>query len=102
MLRRIAVNRPYIGQALGALAVAGSLLLSACQSQTAAAPTAAPTLSPQQTANLTPAQVAYQQARTEFDSVIVPAAKKEGELNWYTCRQADEGEPMVKFFNQTF
>ncbi|MFN0070630.1 MAG: ABC transporter substrate-binding protein [Chloroflexota bacterium] len=90
------------GQALGALTAVGSLLLTACQSQTAAAPTAVPTLSPQQVANLTPAQAAYQQARIEFDTVIVPAAKKEGEMNWYNCRQADEGEPMVKLFNQYY
>ena len=93
-----------MGQALGALAVVGSLVLSACQGQSSssAAPTAVPTLSPQQVANLTPEQQAYQKARQEFDTVIVPAAKKEGEMNWYTCRQADEGEPMVKFFQQYY
>jgi ABC-type Fe3+ transport system substrate-binding protein len=92
-----------MSQALGALAVAGSVVLSACQGQSSsAAPTAVPTLSPQQVANLTPEQQAYQKARQEFDSVIVPAAKKEGEMNWYTCRQADEGEPMVKFFQQHY
>jgi iron(III) transport system substrate-binding protein len=93
-----------MSQALGALAVAGSLVLSACQGQSSssAAPTAVPTLSPQQVANLTPEQQAYQKARQEFDTVIVPAAKKEGEMNWYTCRQADEGEPMVKFFQQHY
>jgi iron(III) transport system substrate-binding protein len=92
-----------MSQALGALAVASSLVLSACQGQsTSAAPTAVPTLSPQQVANLTPEQQAYQKARQEFDGVIVPAAKKEGEMNWYTCRQADEGEPMVNFFQQAY
>jgi ABC-type Fe3+ transport system substrate-binding protein len=98
----MSVKRMQCGQVLSALAVVGSLVLSACQSQTTAAPTAVPTLSAQQAANLTPAQAAYQKARTEFDSVIVPAAKKEGELNWYTCRQADEGEPMMQFFNKTY
>jgi iron(III) transport system substrate-binding protein len=84
------------------IAIAGSLVISACQGQTASAPTAAPTLSPQQQANLTPEQAVYQKARAEFDGVIVPAAKKEGELSWYTCRQADEAEPMMKFFNQQY
>src|SRR3954470_16644091 len=98
----MSVKRIQFGQVLGALAVGGSLVLSACQSQTAAAPTAVPTLSAQQTANLTPAQAAYQKARTEFASVIVPSATREGDLNWYPCRQANEGEPMVQFFNQTY
>jgi iron(III) transport system substrate-binding protein len=40
--------------------------------------------------------------REEFDQVIVPAAKKEGQFNWYTCTTAEEAESRIKLFNATY
>lgn len=87
---------------MAVVSLAAVPFMTACQSQASAPQSAAPTLTAAETANLSPKEATYRQARAEFDNVIVPAAKQEGELNWYTCRQADEGEPMIKFFNQAY
>lgn len=51
---------------------------------------------------LSPQQKAYRDAMTEFQNTVVPAAKKEGELNWYACQQADETEKWIQYFNKYY
>jgi iron(III) transport system substrate-binding protein len=51
---------------------------------------------------LTPEQRAYRDALKEFQDTVVPAAKKEGELNWYACQQAEETEKWIKHFNKYY
>src|SRR5207249_7646828 len=41
----------------------------------------------------------FQAAVAEWKSKIVPAAKKEGEVIWYSCAQATEAEGTIKVFN---
>lgn len=38
----------------------------------------------------------------EFQRTMLPAAKKEGQLNYYTCTQADEAEARIKAFNKAY
>src|SRR3989442_15631742 len=38
----------------------------------------------------------------EWKSKIVPAAKKEGEVIWYSCAQATEAEGTIKAFNNAY
>jgi ABC-type Fe3+ transport system substrate-binding protein len=51
---------------------------------------------------LSPEQMAYRNAVNEFQATVVPAAKKEGELNWYACQLADETEQWIKHFNKYY
>jgi len=51
---------------------------------------------------LTPEQRKYRDALREFQDTVVPSAKKEGELNWYACQQADETELWIKHFNKYY
>ena len=47
-------------------------------------------------------QITYRNAVNEFQATVVPAAKKEGELNWYACQLADETEQWIKHFNKYY
>ena len=53
-------------------------------------------------AALTPEQVKYRDALKKFNDEVVPAAKKEGELNWYACTVADDAERLIKHFNKYY
>lgn len=44
----------------------------------------------------------FQAAMAEWKSKIVPAAKKEGEVIWYSCVQATEAEGTIKIFNKAY
>jgi iron(III) transport system substrate-binding protein len=44
----------------------------------------------------------FQAAMTEWKSKIVPAAKKEGEVIWYSCAQATEAEGTITAFNKAY
>jgi hypothetical protein len=39
----------------------------------------------------------HQAAMAEWKSKILPAAKKEGEVIWYSCAQATEAEGTIRF-----
>jgi iron(III) transport system substrate-binding protein len=82
--------------------LAGAMLLAACAPQAPAAPTPQPTVATQTNAQLTPEQRKYQDAVKSFNDTVVPAANKEGELNWYACQQADETEQWIKYFNKFY
>jgi iron(III) transport system substrate-binding protein len=45
---------------------------------------------------------AYDKAKADFDTVTVPAAKKEGAITWYTCTTADEAEARMQLFNSVY
>src|SRR5215467_15928047 len=44
----------------------------------------------------------FQAAMAEWKSKIVPAAKKEGEVIWYSCAQATEAEATIGLFNKIY
>src|SRR4029450_12050863 len=44
----------------------------------------------------------FQAAMAEWKSKIVPAAKKEGEVIWYSCAQATEAEGTITAFNKVY
>jgi iron(III) transport system substrate-binding protein len=47
-------------------------------------------------------QAKFQAAVAEFRSKIVPAAKREGEVIWYSCAQATEAEGTIRAFNKAY
>ena len=47
-------------------------------------------------------QAKFQAATAEWKNKIVPAAKKEGEVIWYSCAQAIEAEGTIKAFNKAY
>jgi iron(III) transport system substrate-binding protein len=78
------------------------LALSACTPQAPAAPREQATVVAKKDEELTPDQRKYRDALKEFQETVVPAAKKEGELNWYACQLADETEQWIKHFNKYY
>jgi hypothetical protein len=44
----------------------------------------------------------HQAAMAEWKSKILPAAKKEGEVIWYSCAQATEAEGTIPRFNKAY
>jgi iron(III) transport system substrate-binding protein len=44
----------------------------------------------------------FQAAMAEWKSKIVSAAKKEGEVVWYSCTQANEAEETIRLFNKVY
>ena len=44
----------------------------------------------------------FQAAMAEWKSKVVPAAKKEGEVIWYSCAQATEAEGTITAFNKAY
>jgi iron(III) transport system substrate-binding protein len=74
--------------------VAGGLVPATLRAQSKP-PAAAP-------ADTTASAAKYQTAMAEWKSKIVPAAKKEGEVIWYSCAQATEAEGTIKAFNKAY
>ncbi|GEM_PF-4176105 len=91
----------YVAQALlGAAVLAGA---TACASApVAVGPREQDQILKSDQAQLTPAQVKYRDALKKFQDEVVPAAKKEGEMNWYACTQAEEAELLIKHFNRYY
>ena len=44
----------------------------------------------------------YQQLKTEFDNTILPAAKKEGQITWYTCLTTEDAQAVITGFNKVY
>jgi iron(III) transport system substrate-binding protein len=44
----------------------------------------------------------YQQLKTDFDTNILPAAKKEGQVTWYTCLTTEDAQAMITGFNKVY
>lgn len=40
--------------------------------------------------------------KEEFERTVLPAAKKEGQVNYYTCTTTDEAEARIKAFNKFY
>jgi iron(III) transport system substrate-binding protein len=82
----------------------GSLvLLAGCTTtQAPVAPREQQAVVAQPDEQLTPEQRKYRDALKEFQDTVVPAAKKEGELNWYACQQANETEKWIQHFNKYY
>jgi iron(III) transport system substrate-binding protein len=85
---------------LAALAV--TILIPACTPQAPVGPREQQSVLTTPDEQLTPEQRKYRDALKEFHDTVVPAAKKEGELNWYACQQADETERWIKHFNKYY
>ena len=84
------------------LVVLATMLLAACAPPAAVAPREQQAVVAKSDAELTPEQRKYRDALKEFQETVVPAAKKEGELNWYACQLADETEQWIKHFNKYY
>jgi ABC-type Fe3+ transport system substrate-binding protein len=78
------------------------MLLAACAPQAAVGPREQQSVISKPDEQLTPQQRNYRDALKEFQATVVPAAKKEGELNWYACQLADETEKWIKHFNKYY
>ncbi|PYN41530.1 MAG: hypothetical protein DME00_31570 [Candidatus Rokuibacteriota bacterium] len=74
--------------------VAGGLVPATLRAQSKP-PAAAP-------ADTSASAAKYQAAMAEWKSRIVPAAKKEGEVIWYSCAQATEAEGTITAFNKAY
>jgi len=74
--------------------VAGGLIPATLRAQSKPPP-AAP-------ADTSASAAKFQAAMAEWKSKIVPAAKKEGEVIWYSCAQATEAEGTIKVFNKAY
>ena len=74
--------------------VAGGLVPATLRAQSKP-PAAAP-------ADTSASAAKYQAAMAEWKSKIVPAAKKEGEVIWYSCAQATEAEGTITAFNKAY
>ena len=44
----------------------------------------------------------FQAVMADWKSKVIPAAKKEGEVIWYSCAQATEAEGTIKAFNKAY
>jgi ABC-type glycerol-3-phosphate transport system substrate-binding protein len=44
----------------------------------------------------------YQQLKSDFDSSILPAAKKEGQITWYTCLTTEDAQAVISGFNKAY
>jgi ABC-type glycerol-3-phosphate transport system substrate-binding protein len=86
------------------LALVTTVLIGACSAppQAAVSTREAQSVLTAPDSQLTPDQRKYRDALKEFQDTVVPAAKKEGELNWYACQQADETEQWIKHFNKYY
>jgi iron(III) transport system substrate-binding protein len=51
---------------------------------------------------LTPEQRKYRDALKEFSDTVVPAAKKEGQINWYSNLDAQDTDRWIKTFNKYY
>jgi iron(III) transport system substrate-binding protein len=86
-----------------ALAVLGAtMLIGACAPQAAVGPREQQSILTRKDEELTPEQRSYRDVLKEFQASVVPAAKKEAELNWYACQLVDETEQWIKHFNRYY
>jgi iron(III) transport system substrate-binding protein len=86
-----------------ALAVLGAtILIGACAPQAAVGPREQQSILTKKDEELTPEQRNYRDVLKEFQTTVVPAAKKEAELNWYACQLVDETEQWIKHFNRYY
>jgi iron(III) transport system substrate-binding protein len=86
-----------------ALAVLGAtMLIGACAPQAAVGPMEQQSILTRKDEELTPEQRSYRDVLKEFQASVVPAAKKEAELNWYACQLVDETEQWIKHFNRYY
>src|SRR5713226_7762622 len=91
------MNRLWLVVALGMLAllfVGGFVLQTAAQQS--------PLVWIAQAGGDSSAAGKFQAATSEWKNKIVPAAKKEGEVIWYSCAQATDAEETIKLFNKTY
>lgn len=79
---------------LASVVIAGGLAPGTLDAQSKP-PAAAP-------ADTTANPAKFQAAMAEWKSKTVPAAKKEGEVIWYSCAQATEAEATIKLFNKIY
>src|SRR3982074_2289148 len=82
--------------------VLSAAVLGACAPQAAVGPREQQSVLTKPDDQLSPEQKKYRDAVKEFQDTVVPAAKKEGELNWYACQLADETEQWIKHFNKYY
>jgi len=73
-------------------AIVTGVLAPAMLSAQAKAPVSSPAADPAK----------FQAATAEWKNKIVPAAKKEGEVVWYSCTQANEAEETIRLFNKIY
>src|SRR5262249_54049689 len=91
--RRAAMNRWNVAVYLGVIGLAiGSLIAPGPVGAQGRPPAPDPLASPAK----------FQAAVAEWKSKIVPAAKKEGEVIWYSCAQATEAEETISLFNKSY
>jgi iron(III) transport system substrate-binding protein len=62
----------------------------------------AQTKAPAAAVDTTASPAKHQAAMAEWKSKILPAAKKEGEVIWYSCAQATEAEGTITAFNKAY
>jgi iron(III) transport system substrate-binding protein len=55
-----------------------------------------------QAESVTPEEAKYRDALKKFNDEVVPAAEKEGEMNWYACTEADEAQEMIDEFSKYY
>jgi iron(III) transport system substrate-binding protein len=44
----------------------------------------------------------YTQLKSDFDNTILPAAKKEGQVTWYTCLTTEDAQAVITGFNKVY
>lgn len=44
----------------------------------------------------------YPQLKQDFDNTILPAAKKEGSVTWYTCATQEDAQAVISAFNKVY
>jgi iron(III) transport system substrate-binding protein len=80
-----------------------SLLASACSPQVApSTPREVQSALGTPESQLTPAQQTYRTTLKDFNDTVVPAAKKEGTVNWYSCQLPEDTERLIKTFNKYY
>ncbi len=78
------------------------MLLACTAAQAPVGPREQDTILAKKADELTGPQLKYRDELKQFQETVVPAAKKEGQLNWYSCQQADETEPWIHYFNRFY
>src|SRR5213594_738197 len=84
------------------LALSSALVLGGIAPATVGAQARVPSVGPQPPSDAAAAPAKFQTAMAEWKSKIVPAAKKEGEVIWYSCAQATEAEGTITTFNKIY
>jgi iron(III) transport system substrate-binding protein len=84
------------------LALSSALVLGGVAPATVGAQARVPSVGPQPPSDASAAPAKFQTAMAEWKSKIVPAAKKEGEVIWYSCAQATDAEDTIRLFNKAY